>query len=204
MAAYSTESISSDAPRAPSPTRENPQQPPESAPSDGEPDGGVVAAVGRAYAGDAAEELPLGGYAVITGLFVGSFTAFAVAAEHARVLPERTRVGDILLLGAATHKLTRILTRDRVTMPVRAPFTRYEGSDGAGQVRETPRGQGLQKAIGSLLTCQYCAGPWIATALTAGLVFAPRVARLASSIFAMATVSDFLHQAYAGSRRWSA
>jgi hypothetical protein len=174
--------------------------------SNDEPAKGLEAAAARAveaYAGDAADQIPIGGYATMMGIFLGAFATLAAAAHKAQVLPARIPATDIVLLGVATHKLTRIVARDRVTIPLRVPFTHYEGSDGAGQVREEPRGRGIQRAIGGLLTCQYCAGPWIATALTAGLIFAPRITRLASSMFAMVAVSDFLHQAYAGSRRWS-
>lgn len=164
---------------------------------------GPAQAVIEAYAGDAADELPIRGYATMLALYVGAFAGVALFAKGAGLLPRRIPPSDITLLGVATHKLTRIVTRERVTIPLRVPFTHYEGSDGAGMVREQPRGQGLQRAIGSLLTCQFCTGPWVATALTAGLVFAPRVTRLASSVMAMVALSDFLHQAYAGARRWS-
>jgi len=156
-----------------------------------------------AYLAGSDEKLPIGGYAAMMTLFVGSFATLVIAARHSRVLPERIDLGDVLLLGAATHKLTRIVSRERVTIPLRAPFTHYEGSDGAGQVKEQPRGPGLRRAIGSLLVCQYCAGPWVAGLLTAGLVYAPRVARLFSSVFAMVAISDFLHQGYAGARHLS-
>lgn len=174
---------------------ENTQAPPKE---------GRTLGVIRAYAGDAAQDLPIGGYAAMMALFAGSFGALVAAASRAEVLPERARAADVVLLGIATHKLTRIVTRERVAIPVRALFTRYEGTDGAGQVKEAPRGTGLQRAVGSLLTCQYCAGPWVATVMSAGLLFAPRATRFASSMLAMVTISDFLHQAYAGARRWSA
>jgi hypothetical protein len=157
----------------------------------------------EAYAGDEAEELPIGGYATMMAVYMGAFVGLVAAARKADVLPRRVPFRDIALLGVATHKLARIVTRERVTIPLRVPFTHYEGRDGAGQVREQPRGRGLQRAIGSLLTCQYCAGPWIATGLAAGLVFAPRATRLACSVLSAVAISDFLHQAYAGSRRWS-
>lgn len=166
-------------------------------------EGGPLSRGIEAYAGDAAEQLPIRGYATMIGAFVGCFGALAYGARRARVLPVRVPVSDIALLGVATHKLARIVSRERVAIPLRVPFTHYEGTDGAGQVKEAPRGSGLQRAIGSLVTCQYCTGPWIATALTAGLLFAPRLTRLASSMFAMVALSDFLHQAYAGTRRWS-
>jgi hypothetical protein len=155
------------------------------------------------YAGDEADELPIGGYATMMVVFLGSFVGLVTLARAAGALPERVAARDIALLGVATHKLTRIVTRERVTIPLRVPFTHYEGRDGAGQVKEEPRGKGVQRAIGSLLTCQYCAGPWVATGLVAGLLFAPRATRVACGMLAVVAISDFLHQAYAGSRRWS-
>lgn len=155
------------------------------------------------YAEEAPEELPIRGYAVMLGVFVGVFAGVSLVARWAGRLPKRVSLSDTVLLGVATHKLTRIVTRERVAIPLRVPFTRYRGRDGAGEVNEEPRGDELHRAVGSLVTCQYCAGPWIATGLTTGLLFAPRVTRLAAGLFAMVAISDFLHQAYAGTRKWS-
>ena len=155
------------------------------------------------YAGDEADELPIGGYVTMMGVFLGSFVGLVTVARATSALPKRVPFRDVALIGIATHKLTRIVTRERVTIPLRVPFTHYEGRDGAGQVNEKPRGHGIRRAIGSLLTCQYCAGPWVATGLMAGLLFAPRATRVACGMLAAVTISDFLHQAYAGSRRWS-
>jgi hypothetical protein len=157
----------------------------------------------EAYAGDAADELPIGGYVALMGLFVGAFGGLAIWAR-ARHRLQTPSLSDVIFAGVAVHKLSRTLTRERVAVPLRVPFTRYKGTDGAGQLHEEPRGQGFQRAVGSLLTCQYCTGPWTALAVTAGLLFAPRVTRLANGLLTVATMSDFLHQAYAGARRWSA
>jgi hypothetical protein len=154
----------------------------------------------QAYAAGSHEELPIEGYAAMMAAFLAAFSLFAGVARRRRRLPKRIAASDIALLGVATHELSRVLTRARVTIPLRVPFTRYEGSDGAGQVREEPRGHGLRRAIGSLLTCQFCTGPWVAAGLSASLVFFPRVTRLASSIFAISAISDFLHQGYAAAR----
>jgi hypothetical protein len=156
----------------------------------------------QAYAGEAADELPIGGYIALMVVFVGAFGALAAAAR-ARNRLQRVAARDLVLAGIAVHKLSRTVTRDRVTAPLRVPFTHYAGTDGAGQVNDEPRGRGIQRAVGTLLTCQYCTGPWLAMGVTAGLLFAPRVTRLANSVLSVATLSDFLHQAYAGARRWS-
>lgn len=158
----------------------------------------------QANAGEAADELPIGGYLALMAVYVAGFGAFALAARALKRLHAVPSTRDLLLAGIAVHKLSRTVTRERVTVPLRVPFTHYAGSDGAGQLREEPRGRGLQRAIGTLMTCQYCTGPWMAMTLTTGLVFAPRVTRLANSMLTMATISDFLHQAYAGARRLSA
>ena len=157
----------------------------------------------EAYAGDAAEEFPLGAYAFMMALFAGGFGSMIVTASRKGMLPKRIGVRDIALLGVATHRLTRLFTRERVTAALRFPFTKLEGTSGAGELREHARGRGLQRAIGSLLTCQFCVGPWTAAALTAGLIAKPRETRAVASMLAMVALSDFLHQGYAKARRAS-
>jgi hypothetical protein len=120
-----------------------------------------------------------------------------------RLLARSYSLGDIALFGVATHKLTRILTRDWVTIPFRAPFTHYEGSDGAGEVREISRGHGLRRAIGDLARCQFCAGPWVASAFLGASLVKPRAARFVATTLAMVAVSDFLHHLYARTKRLS-
>lgn len=143
------------------------------------------------------EEMPLGGYAVLLGVYsLGLAGLAALGARRERRLPDRPQAGDLLLLGVATHKLTRLITRDWVTAPLRAPFTEYQGSRGAGEVRERSRGTGIRRALGDLLTCPYCTGPWVAGALTCGLVIKPKVTRSLAGLFAVVALSDFLHQAY--------
>ena len=66
------------------------------------------------------------------------------------------------MLGIATHKLSRLITKDWVTSPFRAPFTKFKEADGVGEVTEEARGTGMQQAIGELVTCPWCVGPWVA------------------------------------------
>ena len=149
---------------------------------------------------DSQEEVPLGGYAVLMSAFTVVFGGMLVAASRRRALPTRIAPGDIALIGIATHKVTRILTRDKVTSVIRAPFTKHVENTGAGEVDEKPRGHGLRRAIGSLLTCAFCTGPWVAAAFTAGLIAKPKATRVVASVFTMVAISDFSHQAYAFAR----
>jgi hypothetical protein len=77
-------------------------------------------------------------------------------------LPARVHAGDIALLCVATHKATRILSKDLVTSPVRAPFVQFEELTRPNEVKESPRGSGVRRAIGELLICPYCLGAWVA------------------------------------------
>ena len=115
-------------------------------------------------------------------------------------MSERTALGprlDIALLGAGTHKLSRIITKDFVTSPLRAPFTRRSEPEGAGEVHDEPQGDGWQRSLGDLLTCPYCAGPWLATGLGALLTWRPAPTRFVLRMLTAVTISDFLHMGYA-------
>ncbi|MDP9480773.1 MAG: DUF1360 domain-containing protein, partial [Actinomycetota bacterium] len=83
-----------------------------------------------------------------------------------------------------------------VTSPLRAPFTELQEKESPKKVDEKPRGEGLRRSLGELLTCKFCLGVWVASLFTYGLVLVPRVARLVASVFAVITVSDYLHQIY--------
>lgn len=149
----------------------------------------------EAYGGGG--EMPLDGYVWLLGAFgVAAASVVVAAAASGRGLPKRVSPMDVALIGVATHKLTRIVTRDWVTAPLRAPFTEFQKSLGSGEVQETSRGEGVQRAIGDLLTCPFCTGPWVAGALFSGLVFSPRVTRLVAATFASVAISDWLHHAY--------
>jgi hypothetical protein len=170
---------------------------PAKAVSAGPASGGKSGANGPFEAYGGGQEMPLDGYVWLLGAFAAAAASVvAAAAVSGRNLPERVSAGEIALIGVATHKLTRIVTRDWVTAPLRAPFTRYEKSLGSGEVLESSRGEGVQRAMGDLLTCPFCTGPWIAGALFSGLVFSPRLTRLIAATFTSVAISDWLHNAY--------
>ncbi len=143
------------------------------------------------------QERPLGSYAIVTGVY-GAGVAGSLIALRARdrALPERLATRDVLLIGIATHKLSRLIAKDKVTSFIRAPFTRFQEASGQGEVEEEPCGHGLRLAVGELLVCPYCLAQWVATGLALGLIGAPRLTRLISTVFVAHTISDFLQVAY--------
>jgi hypothetical protein len=140
---------------------------------------------------------PLAGYALLLVTFLSSAAAFASwLTRSSRPVPARVQLGDLALVSLATHKASRLLAKDKVTSVLRAPFTRHQHDATAGEVEETARGSGLRRAIGELLVCPYCIGMWIAAALTAGLLVAPRFTRWIAFVFTTLTIADFLQIAY--------
>lgn len=143
------------------------------------------------------EGVSLRSYAALAGVFNAIFVLFLLVARAAgRPLPRRVGAGDIALLGVATHKLSLIATEDAVTSPLRAPFTELQSKGSPKTLDERPRGEGLRRSIGELLTCRFCSGMWIAALFSYGLVLIPRLTRMVAAVFAVVTVSDHLHQAY--------
>jgi hypothetical protein len=143
------------------------------------------------------DEMPVKDYALLATIFNGVLATGLLARKCSQEpLPERVEPKDIALFAIATQKLSRVITKDKVTTGLRAPFTEVEGKGGAGELEESAKGQGLQRAIGELLTCPFCIGTWIASGFIYGYIFSPRVTRTVASIFAVSGVADFLQQLY--------
>ena len=142
-------------------------------------------------------EQPLQSYTVLAGVFNLIFALFLLLTrETGWGLPEKVSTRDIVLFGVATHKMSDMIANDAVTSFVRAPFTELQEKESPKSVDEKPRGTGFRRSIGELVTCKFCMGQWIASFFAYGLVFAPAVTRFIASVFAIATVSDHLHQTY--------
>ena len=150
----------------------------------------------KAYSGG--EDKPLAAYTGLMALYGGYAGAVGLLAWR-RGLPERVPARDLALLAAATYKTSRLLTRDKVTSPLRAPFTRVE--PGAGEVDETPAGTGARKAVGELLTCPFCVSQWLATGFLGALLVAPRPTRFVTSLLTAVTASDALQWGMAALRK---
>lgn len=137
------------------------------------------------------------GYLSALGVFgAGVGGAAAVGRAAGRSLPDRYGVVDLVVGGLATQKFARLVTKDLVTTPVRAPFTEVEGIAGSGEVNERPRSGHPQHTVGEMISCPFCVAPWIATAYVAGLTLAPRVARAWAAVFGVVSAADALQQGY--------
>jgi hypothetical protein len=163
---------------------------------------GLLRRLRRAYAPH--EHRPLGGYVLTLTGYAGVVAGLAAAVHRSgRTVPERPALGDVLLISVATHKLSRLLAKDSVTSPLRAPFTRYQEPSGHSEVNEEVRAEegSPGHAIGELVSCPFCLAMWVATGFTGGLVLAPRLTRQVASAFTAVAISDFLQLAYGAAKR---
>jgi hypothetical protein len=149
-------------------------------------------------------ERPLAAYSLLTSVFSASFVGALVAAHRAgHRLPADISAKDVILTGVATHKLSRLIARDKVTSFARAPFTRFQAATGHAEVDEQPRGSGLRLAVGELLVCPYCLAQWIAGAFTVGHVVAPRLTRLLAAMWTAHALADAAQLAYSAAEQRS-
>jgi len=101
-------------------------------------------------------------------------------------------------MGVATHKIARVLVKDSVTSFLRAPFVRLEEKSGTNSLEESPRGEGLRRSIGELVSCPECTGQWVAGGLLAGMLHAPRTTRAITSLYTALALADLLQFVYVG------
>ena len=142
------------------------------------------------------QDRPLGAYAALTGTFLTAAGGFAVWLRRSGIEPpDRIAPGDLALVSVATHKLSRLIARDRIMSAIRAPFTRVQDDD-ASRADEAAGGQGLQRAIGELLTCPYCLDMWISAGFVGGLIALPRSTRWVATVFSVMAAADAMQIAY--------
>lgn len=147
---------------------------------------------------ESGEQRPIGGYLAAMGVYVGGVAALTAAARRTGRPVPTPGPWDVLLTAGAVHRLSRLITKDPVTSPLRLPFARLRGQAGPAELNEDARGSGVRRVVGELITCPFCTGLWIATALTGGQILAPRTTRLVCSGLTALTIADLLHFARVG------
>ncbi|HKG36518.1 MAG TPA: DUF1360 domain-containing protein [Solirubrobacterales bacterium] len=109
---------------------------------------------------------------------------------------------DVVMIGLATHKASRLLTKEKVTRPLREPFADVKGEgELPRELSQEPQGTGLRRVIGELLICPYCLAQWVGTAFFAGLAVAPRLTRFMAALLSAVAIADFLQPAYRAAER---
>ncbi|MHB1138084.1 MAG: DUF1360 domain-containing protein [Microthrixaceae bacterium] len=143
----------------------------------------------------------LAGYRTVVGVYAAGVAVAAYGLARRGAVQPRSLAqewSDLGLVSLATFKASRLLTKQTVTAPLRAPFTEYTGAGGPGEVNVRPVGTGWRRSVGELLSCPFCLDVWIATGSTVALRVAPGPTRLALSTLAAVGAADLLQFVYVG------
>jgi hypothetical protein len=140
---------------------------------------------------------PLGSYAILLTAFGAAVGAGAVIAKLTGRRSVELRPWDIALMTVTTYRASRVLAKGPVTSPLRAPFTRYEGTSGPSELAEEVHGTGFRHAVGELLTCPFCLAQWVAAAYVGGMAFAPHATRLVGTTMCAVAGADWLQLIHA-------
>ena len=127
----------------------------------------------------------------LTGIFLAIMAAFSARISR-REVPE-LRPFDLVLLGLSTYRTGRLVAFERVTAPLREPFTETKPDDsGAGEV-VVARGAGTRRVLGELVSCPVCVGTWVAAGLVYGLHLAPRPTRVYLAVMGTTGAAELLN-----------
>src|SRR5689334_20659481 len=137
---------------------------------------------------------PHGAYATIMGTFAAGLAGAGLLARVLGREPRDNTALDLVVLGAATFKAARTISRDEVASFIREPFVEREAHEGGEEPVETGD---LRQAIGELVTCSRCIGTWTAAGLAVTQVLAPRFGRLLTWSLAAAGANDYLQAGFA-------
>jgi hypothetical protein len=137
---------------------------------------------------------PYGAYVGIMATFVGGIAAMGLATHRLRRIPAEHSWLDLAVLGLATFKAARTLSRDEVTSFIREPFV--QGTLAEPEQEEPVQTGDLRQAVGELVTCSRCVGTWIAAGVAGIDVLAPRFGRTLSWALAVGGANDFLQAGF--------
>ena len=129
------------------------------------------------------------GYAKLNAVY-GALLVTALVASRERAHAEPIRGVELVPLGAATFALSKVIAKEKVGTWVREPFVE-EHSEG-----RPPRGEGVQRAVGELLTCTRCVGAWSALGLVSLRLASPAAGRTVTSVLVASAANDFLQAGF--------
>jgi hypothetical protein len=136
------------------------------------------------------EQPPYRAYATIVGTFVASLGAVSGLAALRNRPSDEISPTDLALLGLATFKASRTVSRDKVTSFVREPFVEGEAYDGEDE--KPTHDSEMKQALGELVTCTRCIGTWLGAGLASMQILTPRTGRLLTTVLAAGALNDFL------------
>jgi hypothetical protein len=127
-------------------------------------------------------------YAALNALWM-SLAAGVVVAGRGRAARYPIQNRELIPMAAATFAISKAVARERIGTWVREPFVDEDRG------RE-PKGRGLRRAIGELVTCTRCVGTWSALGVVGLRVMHPDAGRVVSMMLASSAANDWLQAGF--------
>lgn len=121
-------------------------------------------------------------YATLSAGWAALLGAVLIASREAD--DDHLRPAEAVPLGVATFALSKLVAKEKVEAWVREPFVEQTAEG------RRPKGEGLQYAIGELLTCTRCVGMWSAVGLVGLRVLRPRESRVVTVVLGASVLND--------------
>jgi hypothetical protein len=133
-------------------------------------------------------ETTAGDYAALNALWL-SLAGGVIAASRGRASKDPIKNRELIPMAAATFALSKAVARERIGTWVREPFV--DQSEG-----QKPKGRGMRRAIGELVTCTRCVGTWSALGVVGLRVLNPEAGKTVSVILASSAANDWLQAGF--------
>jgi hypothetical protein len=131
-------------------------------------------------------------YAAINAVWV-SLLGGLIMATRGRASADPIQARELVPLAGATFAVSKAVARERIGSWVREPFVEDDNGDGEPQ---RPKGRGLRRALGELVTCTRCVGTWSALGVVGLRVLHPEAGRTVSMILASSAANDWLQTGF--------
>ena len=133
-------------------------------------------------------EATSGDYAALNAVWV-SLAAAIVVGSRGRSAEDPITTRELIPLAAATFAISKAVARERIGTWVREPFV--DETEG-----QRPKGRGIRRAIGELVTCTRCVGTWSALGVVGLRVMHPEAGRTVSVVLASSAANDWLQAGF--------
>jgi hypothetical protein len=120
----------------------------------------------------------------------GTLLVATVLATRDRTRSDPITTRELLPIGAATFALAKVVAREKIGTWLRDPFVEVE------QGEPRPRGQGLRRAVGELVTCTRCVGAWSALTVVGLRMADPPTGRTVTNVLAASAANDWLQSGF--------
>lgn len=115
---------------------------------------------------------------VLASTFIGVFGLFAFLLSTKKVKTVKLTAYDVMALVFSTLRIGRMMAFDKVFEPFRSPVAVTKPDESGAGDTTAPKGSGIRRSLGELMTCPICAGTWVAAGLVYGIHLAPTATRL--------------------------